>query len=271
MDNTPLARLMTDAPQLVPLYLARFRVEVDFKPAYADMEDRSVVEEAFEELTDLLKAGFFAWRYMEARAQAHVAVEWREGGFAVFGGGAGLHHNLLVVVLRMIVALHHTPLAAREELVAVLGDDADALPPPLHWSDAVAVIRLADFEGVGDESVVREQFDDFIIDAETVVPFGLDADCYGDRLVVRSGSSTAFGKRGFSKLEDRFLRVCATGGFQALALLDEGVHDAELFLRAGDAGLELVVDDYRGDVYGLVELANALTRGGNAKLTVEVE
>jgi hypothetical protein len=119
--------------------------------------------------------------------------------------------------------------------------------------------------------VVRNQFDHFMLDAETISPLGLDVDGYFDRLVVRAGASTAFEKRGFSKVEDRFLRVGYSGGFRALTLLDEGVEDAELFLRAGDAGLELVVDDYRGDVYSLIELTNALTRGRNAELIVKIE
>lgn len=268
MEKTPLTTLLTDFPRQLPLYLTRFAAEAVFTTAYSGREDRAVVTNAFKELNSLVRAGFFAWRHMDARSQATISVAWRNDGFTVNGTGFGLHHNLLVVVLRMIVSLHHTPRAARQALIAALGDDADALPPASLWSEELGAIRLTAMEGADARVAPRADFDSFILDEEIVLPQGFAETGEGERLIVRAQeASPILDKQGFKRIEGKFLGVCNTGGFRCLTRLDECPEEGDFFLRSGDQGPELIIDDYRDDRYGLVEFLNAMTKGRNAALT----
>lgn len=273
MDTRPLAALLTEWPRPLPVYLARVAVEVDFAPAYSGREDRETIADAFAELDALLKAGFFAWRHIEARRDAAIAIAWRDVGFTIHATAAGLHHNLLVVLLRMIVSLHHTPADSRAELVAALGDDADALPPPTRWADALRAIRLIGIEPVGAGTADHEDPDAFVIDAEIRLPAGFDPDAprnSDDRLVIRLPDAAALpGKRAWKAVENGFLGVCNTGGFRSLTRLDQPPEEAELFTRQGARGTELVIDDYADDRYGLVELLNAISTGRVAEMAVD--
>ncbi|ATY31176.1 hypothetical protein [Sphingomonas psychrotolerans] len=267
MEESPLAKLLTEVPPQLPLYLTRFAVEAVFTSAYAGQEDREVVRDAFKELNALVKAGFFAWCHMDVRSRATISVTWRDDGFTVNGAGAGLHHNVLVVVLRMILSLHHTPQEARQELIAALGDDAHALPPATVWSEALGALRLTALEGADARAADRADFDSFVLDEEIKLPLGFSETGEGERLIIcAQGASPILDKQGLKAVEGKFLGVCNTGGFRSLARLNECPEEAEFFIRSGDQGPELIVDDYRDDRYGLVEFLNAMTKGRNAAL-----
>ena len=274
MEKSPIASLLGDMPKPLPLYLSRFTVEVAFASSYLGQEDRRVIDDAFGELDALLKAGFFAWAYMDERARAGVSVEWRSEGFSVCGQGTGLHHNVLVSALRMVVSLHHTPRKAREELIAALGDDAEALPPRSVWSDLIRHIRLRELEGADQRTANRTDFDPFVPDDQIVLPLGsisdVSTDCNGVRLVARAQDGLAIpDKAHLASIEDDFLGVCNSGGFRDLSRLGEMPEEAAIFLRSGDRGSELVIDGYLDQYYGLVEFLNAMTKGRNAALVVD--
>ena len=185
------------------------------------------------------------------------------------GREEGLHHNLLVVVLRMIVSLHHRPQDARQELVAALGDDVDALPPASLWSEALGAIRLTALQGIDTRVWLTAR----ILTASCSTRRSYCPSACGKRRErapnpARAGRIADPQQAGLKTVEGKFLGVCDTGGFRSLARLDECSEESEFFLRPGGRGTELIIDNYRDDRYGFDEFLNAMTKGRNLALTV---
>ncbi|MCR4266331.1 hypothetical protein [Nitratireductor sp. ZSWI3] len=278
MAADQLASILTGPAGPIPLYLHRFAIEVGYSSSYSG-ENRESIEDGVRDLESALRAGFFAWSHFPQRNTASLSLDWSPAnGFVLTAKASGLHHNVLVAAVRMIANLHHTPLAAHESAKATLGDDADALPARLVFSEVVTSIRIASLKGVDSRLSTRQDFDVYLADDEIVIPQGdLPADvttcCEGERLTVASNASApAFPDADLDALEDAFLRLCDSGCFRSVSKIDEFGGDAELFARsADDDRTEIVVDDYRDEYYGIVELANCLSGGRAAGLTISVD
>lgn len=277
MAENPLVSVLTASDAPIPLYLRRFEIEVDYLPAFDVEERQEVLDDAVRELQDAMRLGFFAWSFFEKRASASLSIDWsKPGRFVLCGKAEGIHHNVLVAALRLIVTLNHTMLAAYEDTKAMLGDDADTLPPRSVFSDTIAAVRVSVLQGADDRISSRCDFADFLADAEIQVPnsdlFGdITALCEEDRLVV---SGQDFPPSDFDEAEDIFLRICDSGCFRGLDLIDKSGYDgdAEIFSRPDpDAGAALIVDGYTPQYYGLVELLNSLSSGRVGTLSVSSE
>ncbi|MEO9338557.1 hypothetical protein ABFT80_14030 [Mesorhizobium sp. SB112] len=277
MAENPLVSVLTGPDAPTPLYLRRFEIEVDYLPAFDVEERREVLDDAVGELQDGLRLGFFAWSFFEKRTSTSLSIDWsKPGRFVLRGKAEGIHHNVLVAVLRLIVTLNHTMLAAYEDTKAMLGDDADALPPRSVFSDTIAAVRVSVLQGADDRISARRDFTDFLTDAEIQVPNSdlledVMALCEEDHLVV---SGQDFPPADFDEAENVFLRICDSGCFRGLDLIDKPGYDgdAEIFSRPDrDTGAELIVDGYTPQYYGLVELLNSLSSGRVGTLSLSSE
>jgi hypothetical protein len=272
MAKTLLASVLVKPTIPVPLYLRNFEIEVDFAPSYDAENDHEVLQDAIQELQDALRQGFFAWSFLPSRQSAKLSLEWLgTKGFVLRGEAAGVHHNVLVAALRLIVCVHHTPAAAHENAKAALGDAADALSPRSIFSEIVTGIRISALEGTDGRVSARNDFEAYLADTDISLPkSGLFSDvtapCEEDRIVV---AADTISQEVLDDVEDVFLRVCDSSCFRSLSMIDELGGDAELFLRSGKSGgRELVIDDYADEYYGLIELLNCLSLGRVATLSV---
>ena len=272
MAKTPLASVLAKPIVPVPLYLRKFAVEVDYAPSYDAADNHEAMEDAIQEFQDALRRGFFAWAFLPSRQAAKLSLDWSgTKGFVLRGEAEGLHHNVLVAALRLVVNLHHTPAEAHQSAKAALGGDADALSPRSIFSEIVAGIRIPVLEGTDGRVSARDSFGAYIADAEIAVPKSdlfadVTAPCEEDRLVV---AADAISQAALDDVEDVFLRISDSGCFRSLSMIDELGGDAELFLRSVKGGhSELVIDDYGDEYSGLVELLNCLSSAGVTTLSV---
>lgn len=277
MAENPLTAVLTGPDAPIPLYLRSFEIEVDYLPSF-DLEERQeVLDDAVRELQDAMHLGFFAWSFFEKRRSASLSIDWsKHDRFVLRGEAEGIHHNILVAALRLIVTLNHSALATYEDTKAMLGDDAAALPPRSVFSDTIRAVRVSSLDAVDDRVSSRRDFDDFIADAEIKTAHSdllgdLTAYCEEDRIVV---SAHDFPPADFDEAEDVFLRVCDSGCFRGLDLIDKSGYDgdAEIFSRPDpESGTKLIVDGYTSQYYGLVELLNSLSSGRVNTLSVSRE
>ncbi|WP_054312365.1 hypothetical protein [Mesorhizobium sp. 1M-11] len=275
MTEPSLVSIAVETTVPVPLYLRKFEIAVDYSPSHGEA-DREPLEDAVRELQGALRLGFFSWSFLSSRQSARLSIGWRnEQGFVLPGEAEGLHHNVLVAALRLIVNLHHTPQAAYEEARAALGEDADALPARSIFSEIVAGIRIVALEGVDERLSDRTNFEDYSADAEISVPesrlFSDTAElCEHERVVAAIDETAgAFSRSHLDRLEDLFLRACDGGCFRNTTRIDELGGNAEIFLRRGKAGSdEVIIDDYEDEYYGLVEFLNCLSDGRVASVSL---
>jgi hypothetical protein len=258
----------------VPLYLDRFRIDVVYFDSFSGgdgfKDHRKVMQGAFRrEMEAAWKLGFFAWSFFDRRDEAKLGFDWStQGKVSLIASAAGLHHNVLVAMIRMIVALHHTPLAAYQEARVTLGEFADQLPPRTLFQNIVQSVQIMEMHGADSRVAQRDNLLDFVRDDEIHLPQAAGAVANAtqenddDRMVVSPATSGfAFPAGKFSKTEDVFLRLCDNSCFRDVSALDlEGsIRDAEMFMRKAEGGPELVIDDYLHQNYGLLELLNCLS------------
>ncbi|MEO3998744.1 hypothetical protein [Mesorhizobium sp. CAU 1732] len=286
MDNA-LLDIATIAPDgRVPLYLDRFRIDVVYFDSFSGgdgfKDHRKVMQGAFRrEMEAAWKLGFFAWSFFDRRDEAKLDFDWsRQGKVSLIVGAAGLHHNVLVAMIRMIFALHHTPLAAYQEARVTLGEFADQLPPRTLFQEIVQSVQVMDMHGADERMAQRDDLLDFVRDDEIQLPLAAGAvanvtqENDGNRMVVAPATSGfAFPAGKFSKTEDIFLRLCDNTCFRDVSALDQegSIRDAEMFMRQASSGAELVIDDYLHQNYGLLELLNCLSGGNIDKLVPKVD
>ncbi len=276
MSGTMLGATLVAPAGAVPLYVRRFQIDVDYAEAFAASDGfadhRRTVDDAVKEMQGALRLGFFAWSFFAERASASMTADWsRAGGLTLKGKADGLHHNVLTASLRLIIGLHHTPLAAFEELRRLIGPgpDADALPPRTIFSEIVRGIRFSIVEGTDERTTTRTDFTDYVKDDEIRLPRSaiplsdLTEICDGERLVVTGQGLDPFPSAAFGKIENRFLELANTGCFRGPARVDDGVSDeAQIFARNKKTPqAEVVIDDYEEEAYGLVEFLNCVSDG----------
>ena len=272
MAQNPLTPILTTPPS-IPLYLRRFAVAVEYL-AEQPVENQDALEDAISDFQNGLQLGFFAWAHFPQRHAAELTIEWTDTGFVLHGETDGMHHNGLVALLRLIVNLHHTPAEARASIVAALGDDAGALPPPSVFSETVKSVRFEAIEGADISVSGRSDFNHFIADDEIAA---VDAPAFanpgetwdGDRIVL--AAKRAFDQDDFDEVEDTFLRLFDMGCFVGLDTIDEMAGDPEFFLRQREDETQLIIDDYDGEVYGLIEFLNVLSDGATSVFSAGVE
>lgn len=278
--SSAVTDVLNKPPGGMPLYLTAFRIDVIYQPGMAPDEERQeVLEEAFAELEDALRLGFFSGERFSARESAGVQVSWREdGGMSVTLSSAGSHSNALVAALRIVVRLHHTSIQAYEALRALLGEDADALPQPTSFRENIASLTVSDVAGEGENGAAEADLLHYIPDGITVPDLaGLDGNIgesyEGGRLVISSVDGDIFPAGDLGGIEDCFLRLCGSGVFTPIADLDLDVSDneAEIFSRIGDGGAEILFGDYENEKYGIIEFLAVISGGNVARLAIHQE
>lgn len=262
MATNPLAPVLS-APSSVPLYLSRFEIAVEFVSALPE-EDQEILEDTISDFEEALQLGFFAWSFFNKRDVARLTVEWTEAGFVLHAAAAGLHHNVLVALLRLIVNVHHTPSEGRDAMIAALGEDAVALREPMVFSQVIKSVRIGQVEGADTRLAARTDFFNFAADDEigtvTGATFQDPLESWdGDRITL--SADLVDDNDRFDHIEDSFLRLYDIGCFVSLDTIDELAGDPEMFLSSNGGTNQIVIDDYEGDLYGLLELLNVVCNG----------
>ncbi|MDP9836940.1 hypothetical protein J2T09_001685 [Neorhizobium huautlense] len=264
----------------IPLYFRHFRLDIAYREGMApDEERREVLEEAFAELQQGLRYGFFCWDGFSTRETAEVEVRWSDAGdMSVTVSSESIHYNALVAAIRITARLHHTSQEGYEAMRAILGDDADGLPAPVSFTQNVSSLAISDIVAAGQDIVATADVLNFIADGirfPDFAPFakGIGEDYTGGRLIATVSDGGSFPAGDPIDIEDYFLRLFAGGVFTSVDDLDREVADneAEIFTRRRDGRTELLIDDYTDQKYGLIELFNVVAGGHMTRLDIRSE
>lgn len=275
-NQDPFASVLANPPERRPLYLRKAHIEVTYGTAFAargnDRDHRQTVDDAVKEIQAALRLGFFAWACFGEARTATLKTDWsRQDRLGLVLSGGGLHHNVLVALLRTVLGLHHTPLAARQELERILGDDAASLSPRTIFGETVERIEIASMSGIDGREAGKVDWRSYVVDGEIIHPEGAalleDAD---ERIVIRGPDLPDFPPRTIGRIENRFLQICGTGLFRGGDRMDDSVNgEAEIFTRSlKTPETELVIDDYEEEPYGLLEFLNVASGGRTGALVV---
>lgn len=264
----------------LPIYLRSFRLDVIYNDDMApDDERREVLEEAFTELEDALRLGFFCWDRFPTRETAEVHVGWSdEGNMSVTVSSEGVHYNALVAAIRIVARLHHTSQEGYEAMRALLGEDADALSPPTSFRQNVASLKISDVTAAGQGEAAATDVLNFTADGISFPSFAalrdeVNENYAGDRLIVTSSAGQGFPAGDLDDIEDCFLSLFGSGVFTSISNLDSEIPDneAEIFTRQHNGQVELLFGDYGDQKYGMLEFLNVVAGGRITDLNVRSE
>ncbi|TCR02210.1 hypothetical protein [Neorhizobium sp. JUb45] len=263
-----------------PLYLRSFHLDVIYNDGMApDEERREVLEEAFSELEDALRLGFFCWERFSTRETAEVHVGWSdEGNMSVAVSSEGVHHNALVAAIRIVARLHHTSREGYEAMRTLLGEDADALSQPTSFRENVASLEISNVKAAEQGEAAATDVLNFTGEGISFPAFAalrdeVNENYTGDRLIVTSSAGQDFPAGDLDEVEDCFLSLFGSGVFTSISNLDSDIPDneAEIFTRQHNGQVELLFGDYGDQKYGMLEFLNVVAGGRIANLNVRSE
>lgn len=223
------------------------------------------VEDTIGHMNVLMAAGFLG-RSEQARGAAQLqATRSGRSCVRIELESAGVHRNVVPMLVRLIYHMHQTPPGAFARLVAAFDGDeqsAHAVYAGVEYAETVAEICLHEIRG----SAAMEplQLESSVADDGLARPVGWPEADYGEweRIIIDGFDSSAVLD---DELEDAWLSLAMMQAFVPLGRpvgFEPG--DEEFFFRDAEAGRQLVCDALAIELFWLSEWLMCLV-GGSAQ------